>query len=145
MNLDGGNPEQIVDKAARNPTISPDGRRLAFLSSEPEPDGRSVNGIYVCDLLNCEASLSFVRPPGLLPGDRAIRWTVDSRDIAYVNATDGPNIWIHPLSDRSRAKPVTDFTDGWNIRSFAWSRDGRLAVLREKVRTDIVQFKFRDR
>jgi hypothetical protein len=89
----------------------------------------------------CEASLRFVKPPGLPAGLTPIRWTVDSRDIAYVNATEGPNIWIQPLSDHSRAKAATDFTDGWNIRSFAWSRDGRLAVLREKTRTDIVQFK----
>ena len=68
---------------------------------------------------------------------------MDSSSVAYVNQTadGGPNIWIQPLDPRLPAKALTKFTDGWGIRSFAWSRDRRLAILRSKTRTDIVLFK----
>jgi Tol biopolymer transport system component len=141
--LDGGGPTQIADADARNPDVSGDGKRLAFVSSDPQPGGgQQRDAVLVCDLPDC-ASIRRLTPPGLPAGNVPIRWTRDGRGIAYVNAlaTGGPNIWVQPV-DGSAATPLTRFTDRRSILSFAWSRDfARLAILRARPSTDIVLFK----
>jgi dipeptidyl aminopeptidase/acylaminoacyl peptidase len=134
-----GEERQITNVDSRNPDVSPDGKLLAFVSS-PDPGRPTV--VLVCDLPEC-ASPRPLSPPGMPPRVSTIRWTADSRSLAYVNqvANGGPNIWIQPLDTRVPAKALTTFTDGWRIGSFAFSRDGRLAILRSKTRTDIVLFR----
>jgi serine/threonine protein kinase len=134
-----GEERQITNVDSRNPDVSPDGKLLAFVSS-PDPGKPTV--LLVCELPGC-ASPRPLRPTGMPPRVSTIRWTADSRSIAYVNQTadGGPNIWLQPLDSRLPAKALTKFTDGWRIGSFAFSRDGRLAILRVKTRTDIVLFR----
>ena len=134
-----GEERQITNVDSRNPDVSPDGKLLAFVSS-PDPGRPTV--VLVCDLPEC-ASPRPLSPPGMPPRVSTIRWTADSRSLAYVNqvANGGPNIWIQPLDTRVPAKALSTFTDGWRIGSFAFSRDGRLAILRARTRTDIVLFR----
>ena len=69
--------------------------------------------------------------------DASVSWTPDGRGVAY--AKDG-NLWVQPLSGGA-PRQLTRFTDGREIRSFEWSRDGqRLAITRSTVTNDIVLF-----
>jgi len=135
--LDGGMPEEIAHVNARNPDISNDGLLLAFASTRAGDDGVPRNGITYCELRNCSATIRDLEAPGLPQQGTPIRWNPDDTGVAYVSAE---NIWIQPLNGRARW--LTQFTDGRTIRGFAWSPKSRkLAVLRERTRTDIVLFK----
>ena len=69
--------------------------------------------------------------------DSALRWTSDGRAISYVDNRGGiSNIWSQPI-DGSPPRPVTDFHGG-EIYSFAWSRDGNLAISRGMQTSDLV-------
>ena len=77
-----------------------------------------------------------IPPNGVTP----IRWTRDSRSLAYVNTSDdrGQNIWIQPLTG-GEARPLTNFTDRKRIVSFAYSHNfTRLAILRATTKTNLV-------
>jgi Tol biopolymer transport system component len=130
--IEGGQPTEIVRRVAGNRTldISPDGRRLLFLSSGAQNQWM----IVTCDLPACSN-----RRTQDLPANfrwEWTRWTPDERAIAYVDAT-GNNIWAQPL-DGGPPRQITRFGDR-AIRGFAWSHDGkRLAVVRTTTTNDIV-------
>jgi serine/threonine protein kinase/Tol biopolymer transport system component len=127
--LDGGEQVQITDMDARFPSVSPDGKSVAFLA---QGDERGTPEIVICELPMCHAPQ---RMP--LPG-APFRWNLTGRAIAYASAG---NIWEQPL-DGSRARQLTHFKDDRRIQDFAWSDDGnRLAVARLVISTDIVLFK----
>jgi Tol biopolymer transport system component len=139
--LGGGTPSRLADvpSSTRVPALSPDGMALAFVALG---DGDKP-AITVCSLPGCTAPRRLT-PPGLTmtePDGGPIRWTTDSKGIAYVNVAPRPNIWIQPV-DGSAPRQFTRFTDGRSIPDFAWSRDGaRLAIVRATSSTDIVLFK----
>jgi len=57
--------------------------------------------------------------------------------VSYVDNRGGIcNIWSQPIDD-STPRPVTDFHGG-EIYSFAWSRDGSLAISRGMQTSDLV-------
>jgi len=74
----------------------------------------------------------------VLAFDDAIRWTPDSKAIAYIDTRKGvSNVWAQPLAG-GPAKQITDFNRGI-IFDFAWSRDGeQLALARGTQPSDVV-------
>jgi Tol biopolymer transport system component len=111
------------------PSISPDGRRVAFSSGT-----KDRHFTIVCDLPDCtnvrEHSFSFALR----------RWTPDGRGFAYLDPNESANIWIQPI-DGGPARPLTHFTDH-QLTNFAWSPDGkRLALVRATVLSDLVLIK----
>jgi Tol biopolymer transport system component len=136
--IDGGTPTPVTDIETLAPDVSPDGRRLAFISL----NAASELEIVVCDFPGCDAQRRFM-PAGLLdPSVRGstVRFTPDGAGIAYASFDGQPNVWVQPL-DGSAPRQLTTFTDGRNIYDFAWSRDGeRLAVAHGSFSTDIVLF-----
>ena len=132
--LEGGRPTEIVKTfaAAGSVDVSPDGRRLLFGSSVAQNQLAHV----VCDLPACTNRRNVPPPPNFSPVWTS--WTPDGRGIAYVDTTSS-NIWSQPL-DGGLPRQMTHFTDR-EIKSFAWSRDGkRLAIARTTTTNDIVLF-----
>ncbi len=69
--------------------------------------------------------------------DSSLRWSPDGGAVQYVDNRGGiSNIRRQPLDD-SPARPITDFNSG-EIYSFAWSRDGNLAISRGMKTSDVV-------
>jgi Tol biopolymer transport system component len=69
--------------------------------------------------------------------DSTLHWSPDSSAIHYVNNRDGvSNIWSQPL-DGSPPRPITSFTTG-QIYSFAWSRNGAMALSRGMQTSEVV-------
>ena len=138
VSLTDGNHGEVALVAGGRPDISPDGRRLAFSISQPGPKGVPREAIGYCELQSCSSSVYILAAPEVSPGATPIRWTPDSTGVAYVHAASEQNIWIQPL--KGDAYQFTWFTDGRIIRGLTWSPDGRLAILRERPRSNIVLY-----
>ena len=123
----------IADIFAGAPDVSSDGRRLLFLTSDPQNQFK----LMVCDLPACTNRLTLPLPPNFAYVTQ--RFMPDGRGIAYVDTTLS-NIWSLPL-DGGPPRQLTGFSDR-RVANFAWSRDGkRLAIMRTISTNDVVLFK----
>lgn len=129
----GGEPRRLTDTLSFVPSVSPDGRWLAYVYQDDDAPPRIAVAPFEGE--GPVRTFPFSAAP-LLP--RLLRWTRDSRGLAYVAAeNEGSNIVAQPL-DGGEPVRLTNFTSG-RIFSFAWSADGRqLAVSRGAVRSDVV-------
>lgn len=136
VSIEGGRPVKLLDKSALCPTISPDGRLLAYFTNE-SPDSRS----WLLEVLDLQ-TLSVVKGlplPHTANPVNGLRWTADGNGLTYISSDDGAaNLWVQPL-DGAAARRLTDFKDA-EIRSFAWSGDGRqlICVRRTKTYTPVI-------
>ena len=130
--LDGGEPVQLTDQYSHYPNLSPDGKLIAYIA----PPELMRGNLAVMPIEGGTTLKSFELPPTiyLLAG---LRWSPDGRAITYVCISGGvSNIWGQPLAGGA-PKQLTDFKTE-QIRAFAWSRDGQLAVSRGVVNSDVV-------
>lgn len=76
------NKSQSIGIKGRSPTISPDGRKIAYASF-----GIAMDGVYVHDLTTQETTsvLKFLGPEAVYP---TIRWSADSRLLAISEKSD---------------------------------------------------------
>lgn len=132
---DGSEPVIITTTTASRPSISPDGKLVAYhyLDSSFE---RSRWGIGVIDLETGQRVKRFDFPPTVV--ERLVKWTRDGRGIAFLNSPNGiPNIWLQPI-DGGTATPITNFPSD-DIIAFNWNAGGtQLAVIRAVVTSDVV-------
>lgn len=139
MSIEGGEPEQLSAKYSYGPTISPDGKYIAYSiwdeESNPAQWGREVISVD-----GSERAKSFTIPVSAIDSDGQVwlRWMPDSRALAYVDNRGGTaNLWSLPLNG-DEPKPLTDFKSD-QIFAFAWSRDGKqLVCSRGVVTSDVV-------
>ena len=138
VSIDGGAPQELTDKYTAGAALSPDGKSLACLYREDQPnsplklavlssEGGELTRVFEASLSTAEISL--VPPP---------RWTSDGRALTYVVTSAGvSNIWLQPI-DGGDPRQLTRF-DADRIFSFEWSRDGKqLLVARGTVASDVV-------
>jgi len=129
VSIDGGASIKLFDKSALCPTISPDGRLLAFFTSD-QPESQMWH-IEIYDLDSLVTVRRFKLPESTTPfnglrltPDNRLRWTIDGSGLAYVSRADGAaNIWLQPLTGEP-PRQLTHFKDA-NMPSFAWSPDGK--------------------
>jgi DNA-binding winged helix-turn-helix (wHTH) protein/Tol biopolymer transport system component len=116
MPLTGGTPVRFTQGTSIRPAVSPDGRLVAYYWMTPERwtlavarlDGRQPVQIFPLSPTHC---------------GRTVRWSPDSRSLAYIDCDENvANIWLHRL-DGSPPSKLTDFRSG-HITTFDWSRDG---------------------
>lgn len=133
VSIDGGPPEKLLSREVQGPSLSPDGKLLAFFVNE-QPDSQ-VWQVEIYDLALGSIVKRFALPDSTRPfngmsftPDNRLRWTPDGKGLAYVSSSGGAsNIWIQPLG-RGQFRKLTDFKEA-EITSFAWSEDGRQIVL----------------
>ncbi len=130
--VDGGAPVRLTEQYSHYPSLSPDGKLIAYIAP-PELLRGSLAVISIEGgpaLKTFELPQTFYLPTGL-------RWTPDGRMVTYVCTRGGvSNIWGQPL-DGDAPKQLTDFKTE-QIRAFDWSREGDLAVSRGVVNSDVV-------
>ena len=138
VSIDGGASQQLTDKYTTAGTFSPDGKSLACLYREEQPNSQLKLAILplaggpptlVFDAPIFTEEVSRVPPP---------RWTADSRALTYVETSAGvSNIWLQPINGDA-PRPLTTFRSD-RIFFFDWSPDGRqLLVARGMVASDVV-------
>ncbi|MCM3902463.1 MAG: winged helix-turn-helix domain-containing protein [Pyrinomonadaceae bacterium] len=142
VSVHGGTPMRLVEPPAQRPTVSPDGKLVAYYYLDPDLEG-SHWGIGLVPLGGGLRLKRFDFPPTVL--SRAVRWSPDGRSLAYLNSPGGvSNVWLQPL-DGTAPRQLTDFKDG-RMKSFEWSRDGKhLAFVRGVETSDVVLIKNRDK
>ena len=109
-----------------SPTISPDGRRVAFAWN-----GEHHNNfdIYVKDISSPSPPLRLTTNEDI---DYSPAWSPDGRWIAFCRGASGHEgaIWlIHPLGGPERKLVVVSSTAAPTRRDLAWSRDSKSLVV----------------
>ena len=130
MSLRGGE-AALLDPNGDFPTISPDGRWIAFPTWDKKSKQSRIK-IVASDVKGSSRLLPFMSEPQV-PGSTNLgslptRWTADGTAITYVRTQNGvSNIWNQPV-DGSPAKQLTNFTS-MLIWRHAWSPDGKYLVM----------------
>jgi eukaryotic-like serine/threonine-protein kinase len=136
VGIDGGAPVQLTDRTSEIPTISPDGKSIAYY--------------YTDDQANSQPKLAIIPFEGGTPLKTvdlprsvqpiAFAWMPDGQSIAYLDNSSGIlNVWSMPL-DGGAPKQLTNFKSEF-VTSFAISRDGKIAAYRFSATRDIVLIK----
>jgi len=133
--FDGGAPVRLTDTFSKGPSVSPDGKLLAYYYREKEPDAKWK--IMVSTFSDASSFKVFDVPRSDFQSLNIV-WTPDGRALTYEAVNEGvSNIWRQPL-DGGRPVQLTDFNSDY-ISYFAWSADGkRLACIRGGWAQDIV-------
>ncbi len=135
MPVGGGEPTPITETKGSRPSLSPDGKFVAYHYLSPPAEG-SRWGIGISSVEDGKRIKRIDFPSTVV--ERLVKWTRDGKFIAYLNSPDGvPNIWLQPL-DGGEPRPLTNFPSD-NIIAFNWTADGsKLAVIRGVETSDVL-------
>jgi len=136
--IEGGDPVRLNDEEAAHPTVSPDGKIIAYICRNPSRDPlddfeSSTRGV---------ALMAFEGGPSIRHFDishlTAFRWGPDGHSLLYTKNERGvDNFWSQSLVG-GKPKQITHFNDQ-EIRAFDLSRDGKRVVMsRGTSRQDVV-------
>ena len=134
----GGEPTQLTTTNALRPAISPDGKLVAYHYLDSEI-AKSRWSIGIVSVESGQRIKRFDLPATVT--QRSVRWTPDSRSVAFANTLGGgADIWLQPI-DGGAAKQYSSLK-AENIFVFDWSPDGRrLAFIRGIETSDVVLFR----
>jgi serine/threonine protein kinase/Tol biopolymer transport system component len=133
--LKGGKAVELTDYTSQVPSVSPDGKWIAFLD-----DHHLKNPRLAVISINGGAPVKSFSYTANVPVNPFFQWRTDGRAIDYVDEREGVcNIWVQPLAG-GPPKQITHFNSGL-IFSFAWSKNGDLALSRGSQTRDAVLIK----
>ena len=137
-------PEDMVNiRSVYDANVSPDGKRVAFVVSEPGDPNKPANArdenIWIVPTDGSEPAHLFASSP---KSENFPRWSPDGRWLAFLSdrGEDGrAQIWLM-RADGGDAEKLTDAKAG--VSSFRWSPDGHMiAFLARDAKTDEEQKK----
>ena len=131
---EGGTPERLTRQLSMRPSVSPDGRLVAYWQKEERPGAPWA--IAVVPAEGGEPAHVFEVPQNEANGMSSIHWTTDGRSLVYTDYRDGvTNLRLQPLAG-GEARPITNFTREI-FYSFDISRDGRLLLANGLTTSDV--------
>lgn len=142
ISVDGGEPQKLTEKGfAVSPSVSPDGKFIAFYRRDSTTGGHGLSEIAVMPFEGGEAIRSFsttVRYVELNRKSSNLQWSADSRAIHYAVSKNGvSNVWRQAI-DALPPTQVTQFMED-RIFSYSYSPDGkRLALSRGTYENDAI-------
>jgi len=121
-------PDDVVDiRAVFDANVSPDGKRIAFVVSEPgdstKPQMPRDQNIWVVPVDGSEPARPFASSP---KRENTPRWSTDGRWLGFLSnrGEDAQNqIWLM-RADGGAAEKLTSAKAG--VASYKWSPDGRM-------------------
>jgi hypothetical protein len=127
VSIEGGESQRLVDKPTRGLSISPDGKWIATSYFEPTAIKTAIypfEGGEPSNILDISAVI--------------VRWTLDGRELSYVDLKGNPSVIESQPVAGGQAKSVMDFSPD-RIFYFVWSNDAKtLAVARGSLSQDVV-------
>jgi Tol biopolymer transport system component len=136
VGIGGGQAVQLTQRASQLPTISPDGKLIAYFQTDEQSNNQPK--LAVVSFEGGEPVKTVDLPRSVQP--IAFAWMPDGRSVTYLdNASGILNVWSQPL-DGSAPKQLTNFKSEF-VNSFAISRDGKIAAYRFSATRDIVLIK----
>jgi Tol biopolymer transport system component len=139
VSIDGGTPERVTEGIAIRPTVSPDGKLIAFWHNDQQQNSR-----WRLKVINFEGGATFnifdVAATVQVQWDTPLRWSPDGQYLVYVDHSGGiDNLWGQPI-EGGAPKQLTRFDEG-KIFAFGWLKDGSLATSRGVITADVVLIK----
>ena len=133
VSMEGGNAVRLSDTDAHVPTVSPDGKMVAY--SYEDASANPPRGIAIMAFEGGSPTKRFDIPHGELT---AFRWAADGRSLLYSKSEGGvSNLWSQPIAGGT-PKRITNFNSE-EIDDFDVSRDGkRLVMSRGTPKQDVV-------
>ncbi|HEX6719866.1 MAG TPA: protein kinase [Pyrinomonadaceae bacterium] len=139
VSVDGGTPEKVTDGLAIRPTISPDGKLIAFWYNEAQQNSRWRLKVAQFEG-GATVNIFDVAPTVQVQWDTPLHWSADGRSLVYVDHRGGiDNLWGQPI-DGGEPKQLTNFEEG-SIFAFGWLKDGTLVTSRGVITSDVVLIK----
>ncbi len=136
VGIDGGTPSQLTDRASQFPSISPDGKSIAYFYNDEQANNQPKLSIIPFEGGEQAKTIDLARTAQPL----GFAWMPDGRSVAYLASDSGNfNVWSQPV-DGTAARQLTNFKSDL-IDSFAISRDGKIAVFRVSATRDVVLIK----
>jgi serine/threonine protein kinase/Tol biopolymer transport system component len=141
--IDGGTPEKVTEGIAIRPTISPDGKLMAFWHNDNQQTSR-----WRLKVIEFEGGAQFnifdVAPTVQVQWDSPLHWSPDGQYLVYVDHRGGiDNLWGQPIGGGD-PKQLTNFDEG-QIFAFGWLKDGTVVSSRGVITSDVVLIKDSDR
>jgi serine/threonine protein kinase len=138
VSIQGGAPVQLTNEPTHDPTVSPDGKLIAYGHAAQQPGQPPRPELVFIPFEGGPPVKTMVLPDFGTPGRGGSQWMPDGRALAFVGVRNNvPNVWALPL-DGAPPRQLTNFTSDF-IRNYALSPDGRqLAVSRGLEINDIV-------
>ena len=133
VSMEGGNAVRLTDTDAHRPTVSPDGKTIAY--SYEDAAASPPRGIAIMAFEGGPPTKRFDIPNGELT---AFRWAADGRSLLYSKSEGGvSNLWSQSIAGGT-PKQITHFNNE-EIDDFDVSRDGkRLVMSRGTPKQDVV-------
>ena len=136
VGIDGGTPVQLTHRVSQLPSISPDGKLIAYFYTDEQANNQPK--LSMIPFEGGEPVKTIELPRSTQP--IAFAWMPDGRSIAYLDNGSGIlNVWSQPI-DGSTPKQLTNFKSEF-VNSFAISREGTIAAYRFSATRDIVLIK----
>jgi Tol biopolymer transport system component len=134
--LAGGEPVRVIEGLAMRPSVSHDGKSIAYWRKEDKPGALWQIAIKPLDESGTEKLLD--APQGVANGVTILRWTRDDKAIMYLDYRNTTTIvWRQPL-DGSAPTKMFESTGNVLIHSFASSTDGQFVMSRGLMINDAV-------
>ncbi|HEX7313414.1 MAG TPA: protein kinase [Pyrinomonadaceae bacterium] len=135
--IEGGTPERLTKDLSTRPSVSPDGRVVAYWHKEEKPG--APWSIAVIPAEGGEPRVYEV-PQNGANGMSSIHWTTDARAFVYTDFRDGvTNLRLQPL-EGGEPRQLTNYAREI-FYSFDISRDGRLLLANGLTTSDVVLLK----
>jgi eukaryotic-like serine/threonine-protein kinase len=144
MAMDGGSSKEVAKGNVCCPTISPDGKSLAYIKAEGQ--GAKLKASFVLSSLEGGPALKeIVMPPDLqnMNGSQALGWTPDGKGLTWLSTIkNAQHVMMQPLAGGPPVQLTHFETEPALITCYAWSKDGKkLAITRQKYNArDIMMF-----
>jgi Tol biopolymer transport system component len=136
VGIDGGAPVQLTNRPSQLPSISPDGKLIAYFFADEQANNQPK--LSLMSIEGGEPVKTIDLPRSVQP--IAFAWLPDGRSVAYLDNNSGIlNVWSQPL-DGGAPKELTNFKSEF-VNSFSISRDGKIAAYRFSATRDIVLIK----